>query len=185
MHSRKFIWNVFCRTLHRWRLKSPASRLFTQTCIQTQIKENIKAPRHWPLLCGEFTGTGEFPAQRASYAENVSIWWRHHDIDHFVEALIYWIIVVHCCHQPFWNLVNRFWGNGLSHVLCQAIIWTTAALLSIGLWGTKLSENSVKMRKRVLETVVCKMTAILPRTPSVKDLILYMYLVMTWWWWSA
>ena len=37
----------------------------------------IKAPRHWPL-CGEFTGTGEFPAQRASYAENVSIWWRHH-----------------------------------------------------------------------------------------------------------
>ena len=45
--------------------------------IQTQIKENIKAPRHWPL-CGEFTGTGEFPAQRASYAENVSIWWCHH-----------------------------------------------------------------------------------------------------------
>ena len=40
-------------------------------------QENIKAPRHCPL-CGEFTGTGEFPAQRASYAENVSIWWRHH-----------------------------------------------------------------------------------------------------------
>ena len=39
----------------RWRLKSPASRLFTQPFIQTQIKENIKAPRHWPL-CGEFTG---------------------------------------------------------------------------------------------------------------------------------
>ena len=45
---------------------------------QTQMKENIKAPRHWPL-CGEFTGTGEFPAQRASNAENVSIWWRHHE----------------------------------------------------------------------------------------------------------
>ena len=29
--------------------------------------------------CGEFTGTGEFPAQRTSYAENVSIWWRYHD----------------------------------------------------------------------------------------------------------
>ena len=38
-----------------WRLRSPASRLFTQPFIQTQIKENIKAPRHWPL-CGEFTG---------------------------------------------------------------------------------------------------------------------------------
>ena len=59
------------------RLKSPASRLFTQPFIQTQITENIKVPRHWPL-CGEFTGTGEVPAQRASYAENVSIWWRHH-----------------------------------------------------------------------------------------------------------
>ena len=37
-----------------WRLKSPASRLFTQTFIQAQIKENIKVPRHWPL-CGELT----------------------------------------------------------------------------------------------------------------------------------
>ena len=46
---------------------SPASRLFTQPFIRAQIKENIKAPRHWPL-CGEFTG------------ENVSIRWRHHAI---------------------------------------------------------------------------------------------------------
>ena len=40
---------------------------------------NIKAPRHWPL-CGEFTGSSEFPAQMASNAENVSIWWRHHGV---------------------------------------------------------------------------------------------------------
>ena len=33
----------------RERLKSPASRLFTQTFIQMQIKENIKAPCHWPV----------------------------------------------------------------------------------------------------------------------------------------
>ena len=32
-----------------WRLKSPASRLFTQAFVQAQIKKNIKAPRHWPL----------------------------------------------------------------------------------------------------------------------------------------
>ena len=30
-------------------LKSLASPLFTQPCVQAQIKENIKAPRHWPL----------------------------------------------------------------------------------------------------------------------------------------
>ena len=38
--------------LAQWRLKSPASPyIFTQLFIQVQIKENIKAPRHWPL-CG-------------------------------------------------------------------------------------------------------------------------------------
>ena len=42
--------------------------MFTQSFIQTQIKDNIKAPRHWPLW---FSGTGEFPAQMANYAEMV------------------------------------------------------------------------------------------------------------------
>ena len=70
--------------------------MFTQPFIQTQIKENIKAPRNWPL-CGEFTGTGEFPAQMASNAEDVSIWWRHHypstkgvilqDIDKLIKTM--------------------------------------------------------------------------------------------------
>ena len=30
------------------------------------------------LCAGNSPGTGEFPAQMASYTENVSIWWRHH-----------------------------------------------------------------------------------------------------------
>ena len=41
------------------RITSPP-RLFTQPFIQTQIKENIKAPRHWPLF-GEFTGDRWIP----------------------------------------------------------------------------------------------------------------------------
>ena len=32
------------------------------------------------LCAGNSPGTGEFPAQMASYAKNVSIWWRHHDM---------------------------------------------------------------------------------------------------------
>ena len=32
------------------------------------------------LCVGNSPGTGEFPAQMASYAENVSIWWRHHGL---------------------------------------------------------------------------------------------------------
>ena len=59
-----------------------ASQITSLTIVYSTVysdadQKNIKAPRHWPL-CGEFTGTGEFPAQMASNAENYSIWWRHH-----------------------------------------------------------------------------------------------------------
>ena len=37
-------------------------------------------PRVTGLCAGNSPGTGEFPAQMASNAENVSIWWRHHDV---------------------------------------------------------------------------------------------------------
>ena len=32
------------------------------------------------LCVGNSPVTGEFPTQRVSYAENVSIWWRHHEM---------------------------------------------------------------------------------------------------------
>ena len=51
-----------------------ASRLF----IQAQIKELLKL-RVTGLCVGNSPVNGEFPAQKASYAENISIWWRHHD----------------------------------------------------------------------------------------------------------
>ena len=60
----------------RWRLRSPASRLFAHTFVQTHVKENIKAPRHWPLWW-DSTGDRWFPLT-VSEAVNVSIWWRHH-----------------------------------------------------------------------------------------------------------
>ena len=44
-----------------------ASQITSLTIVYSAVysgAENIKAPRHWPL---------------ASNAENVSIWWRHHD----------------------------------------------------------------------------------------------------------
>ena len=59
-----------------------ASQITSITIVYSTVysdtdHKNIKAPRHWPL-CGELTG--EFPAQRASNAETVSIWWRHHGV---------------------------------------------------------------------------------------------------------
>ena len=54
----------------RWRLKSPASRLFTRAFIQTQIKENIKAPRHWPLW-GESTNDRWIPLTKGQQHGNM------------------------------------------------------------------------------------------------------------------
>ena len=36
------------------------------------------------LCAGNSPVTGEFPAQKASNAENVSIWWRHHVLFNYV-----------------------------------------------------------------------------------------------------
>ena len=83
-------------------LKSPASRLFTQSFIHTQVKWNIIAPRHWPFR-GEFTMDRWFTAQRASNAENVYIWWRHHDMTKRSKIKIStcWVMCM-CCHLRPW-----------------------------------------------------------------------------------
>ena len=68
----------------RWRLKSPASRLFTQPSMQTKKTSKLRVTG----LCARNSPvTGEFPAQRASDAENVSIWWRHHAVNHLCSKL--------------------------------------------------------------------------------------------------
>ena len=48
------------------------NRLFRRRSEETS-KLRVTGP-----CAGNWPETGEFPAQRASYAENVSIWWRHH-----------------------------------------------------------------------------------------------------------
>ena len=53
------------------RLRSPASRLFTQPFIQVQVKENRKAPRDWPL-CGEFTSNITILTQNK---DSLTIWY--------------------------------------------------------------------------------------------------------------
>ena len=54
------------------------------------------------LCAGNSPVTGEFPAQRASNAGNVSIWWRHHDIPYMI-----WLAVSQAfqdgAHAVVWN----------------------------------------------------------------------------------
>ena len=42
------------------------------------------------LCAGNSPMTGEFLAQRASNAENVSIWWRHHIFNHHHDTIFHW-----------------------------------------------------------------------------------------------
>ena len=59
------------------------------------------------LCAGNSPETGEFPAQMASNAENVSIWWRHHvNID--VYDTIFRII------RPQWD---NFFNNGTEKII--------------------------------------------------------------------
>ena len=67
------------------------------TFIQAQIKK--KKLRVTGLFAGNSPVTGEFPAQMASNAEYVSIWWRHHVslaiVDFDSPLLIEW------CHSKW------------------------------------------------------------------------------------
>ena len=59
------------------------------------------------LCAGNSPGTGEFSAQRASNAENVSIWWRHHDCGHIVVTLIFLsVLPLDLQGQGGWNLTQ-------------------------------------------------------------------------------
>ena len=67
----------YCTLSEMTRIKMINQSMFTQPFVQVQIKD-ISKLRVTGLCEGNSPVTGEFPAQMASNAENVSIWWRHH-----------------------------------------------------------------------------------------------------------
>ena len=97
----------------RWRLKSPSSRLFTQPFIQEQIKENIKAPRHWPL-CGEFTGDRWIPRTNVQY--------RGKCFHLITSSCLYDMMQYHCC--TLYRIWERF---AMVIIMLKQMFWT-------GLW---------------------------------------------------
>ena len=52
-------------------------------------------PRVNGLCAGNSPATGEFPAQMASNAENVSIWWRHHEgsVSTVLNPIFNWVTI--------------------------------------------------------------------------------------------
>ena len=61
-------------------MSTMASRITSLTTVYSTVYSGADQRKHQnsASLEGNSPVTGEFPAQRASNAENVSIWWRHH-----------------------------------------------------------------------------------------------------------
>ena len=55
-----------------------ASQITSLICLFSHRWKNTSKLHVTGLCVGNSPATGEFPAQRDSDAENVSIWWRHH-----------------------------------------------------------------------------------------------------------
>ena len=90
-------------------------RLSLAALFQDQVKANTKAPRHWRFW-GEFTGDRWIPAQRASNAENVSIWSRQVLIMYIVWSTIYMrsiFIIVHTICKTLHRILNEKNTNNL------------------------------------------------------------------------
>ena len=122
--SLAFVWGI-----HQWPVHSPHKGPITHKmflcddvimrpcdCLfhrlfKAKVKENIKAPRHWHL-CGELTG--EILPQRASNAENISIWWRRHNKFCWI-ALVLWalrspnLIIDHWMSAHIFIVMNCGW----------------------------------------------------------------------------
>ena len=93
--------------------------------FKAQVKENIKAPRHW-LLWGEFIGD-RIPRTKGQWRGKLSIWLRHHGhIARYIRDLGSWLypdlagvhgdvihaalsvtIVIVCFHMTSWV---TWWG---------------------------------------------------------------------------
>ena len=81
-----------CRTVHYSDviINAMASQIISLTIVYSTRHRSRKTPklRVTDLCARNSPETGEFSAQRASNAENVSIWWRHHGQSWFRERFI-------------------------------------------------------------------------------------------------
>ena len=116
---------------------SPRSRIWFESPLQWPHNERDGVSNHRRLDCllkrllrhrskkiklrvtghcvGNSTVTGEFPAQRSSNAENVSIWWRHH-INSWSNSQIY-------CLWRFKG-TRYMWTDQCWFLECKPRVWS-------------------------------------------------------------
>ena len=82
---------VACMAVPPWQhyndvMGAMASHIISLTIVYSTVysgadqRKQTSKLRVTGLCTGNSPGTGEFPAQMASNAESVSIWWRHHEM---------------------------------------------------------------------------------------------------------
>ena len=71
-------------------MSAMASQITGLTIVYSIVYSGADQRKHQSSASLAFAGnapvTGEFPIQRTSNAENVSIWWRHHDVALFISS---------------------------------------------------------------------------------------------------
>ena len=61
-------------------MSAMASQITSITIVYSTIYSGADQRKHQSFCEGNSPMTSEFPSQRASSAENVSIWWRYHEV---------------------------------------------------------------------------------------------------------
>ena len=85
------------------------------------------------LCAGNSPVTGEFPDQRASNAENISIWWRHHGYFSVIEKYTWELyknrVSSWCQHRHYWwhwRLWRKSWHDDISGF---SVYWYHAVII--------------------------------------------------------
>ena len=89
-----------------------ASQITSLTIVYSTVYSGADQIKHQSSETSP--GTGEFPTQMASYAENVSIWWRHHVLN-FLE------ICTDC--PPMYTLGQQFSDFSSTCQIFKLIFW--------------------------------------------------------------
>ena len=100
---------------------------------------------------------------KASNAENVSIWWRHHEYRRWTQmsqhlaVLTHWGRATHTHAPVSWAIIGS--ENGLWPYRRQDIIWTNAESLLIGPRGTNFSEILIEIPNFLFKKMSLKMSS--------------------------
>ena len=87
------------------------------------------------LCVGNSPGTGEFPAQRTSDAENASIWWRHHEwwpttVTNIYDVMPHWCNSCSCSVEPC-SLLTKILPQGASQTPDTGIKYAFSRVIQV------------------------------------------------------